>query len=236
MLGVNLVERKAPEASVLSQWYRGPTLVDLLGTLDPLRRCIFLTSHFLDKLEPPVRDIELPLRLPISNVFKGQSSGIGVTGRVCGGIVQVGERLRVLPGDETAVVKCKDEFEFLEVKTFSNPALAIDLDERSVSWAAAGSNATLYLTAIDPIHLNIGSVLCPLNDPVPLATGFSARIIVFDVQLPITSGTSVCAPRRATKDVIHRKRVARLNCFIIPETSLRRSRSWLQVSIELPVQ
>ncbi|KAH0839622.1 P-loop containing nucleoside triphosphate hydrolase protein [Lanmaoa asiatica] len=156
MLGVNLVERKAPEASALSRWYRGPTLVDLL-----------------DKLEPPARDIESPLRVPISNVFKGQSSGIGVTGRICGGIVQVGERLRVLPGDETAVVK------------------SIDLDEGSVSWAAAGSNATLYLTAIDPIHLNIGSVLCPLNDLVPLATRFSTRIIVFDIQLPITSGASV---------------------------------------------
>ncbi|KAI9574998.1 P-loop containing nucleoside triphosphate hydrolase protein [Boletus coccyginus] len=156
MLGVNLVERKSPEASVLSQWYRGPTLVDLL-----------------DKLEPPVRDIESPLRLPISNVFKGQSSAIGVTGRICSGIVQVGERLRVLPGDETGVVK------------------SIDLDERSVSWASAGSNATLYLTTIDPIHLNIGSVLCPLNDLVPLTTCFSARIIIFDILLPITSGASV---------------------------------------------
>ncbi|KAG6378414.1 P-loop containing nucleoside triphosphate hydrolase protein [Boletus reticuloceps] len=156
MLGVNLVERKSPEASFLDQWYRGPTLVDLL-----------------DKLEPPVRDIESPLRLPISNVFKGQSSGICVTGRICGGTVQVGERLRVLPGDETAVVK------------------SIDLDERSVSWAAAGSNVTLYLTAIDPIHLNIGSVLCPLNDLVPLAICFNARIIVFDTQLPIISGASV---------------------------------------------
>jgi elongation factor 1 alpha-like protein len=187
----------------------------------------YFTSYFLDKLEPPTRDIESPLRLPISNVFKGQSSGIGVTGRVCGGIVQVGERLRVLPGDETAVVKCKDEFEFLVIKTFFNPALAIDLDERSVSWAAAGSNATLYLTTIDPIYLNIGSVLCPLNDLVPLATGFSARIIVFDIQLPITCGTSVCTPRRTAKDIAHRKRVTRLNCFIIPETSLRQSQSWL---------
>ena len=88
---------------------------------------------------------------------------------------------------------------------FSNPALAIDLDERSVSWAAAGSNATLYLTTIDPIHLNIGSVLCPPNDLVPLATCFSARIIVFDIQLPITSGTSVRASRRASKGLVHRK-------------------------------
>lgn len=144
-----------------------------------------------------MRDIESPLRLPISNVFKGQSSAIGVTGRICSGIVQVGERLRVLPGDETGVVKCKDKF--LEVTTPSNPVLAIDLDERSVSWASAGSNATLYLTTIDPIHLNIGSVLCPLNDLVPLTTCFSARIIIFDILLPITSGASVCEPRPATK-------------------------------------
>lgn len=109
MLGVNLVERKAPEASVLSQWYRGPTLVDLLGILGPTPLLHLFTKYFLDKLEPPVRDIESPLRLPISNVFKGQSSGTGVTGRICRGIVQVGERLRVLPGDETVVVKCKDD-------------------------------------------------------------------------------------------------------------------------------
>jgi hypothetical protein len=58
-----------------------------------------------DRLQPPKRDINSPLRFPISNVFKGQSSTTGVSGRVCGGLVQVGERLRVLPGDETAVVK-----------------------------------------------------------------------------------------------------------------------------------
>ena len=108
ILGVNLVGRKAPEASALSQWYHGPTLVDLLGTLDQPCSCtLFFTNCFPDKLEPPTRDIESPFRLPISNVFKGQSSGIGVCGRVCGGIVQVGERLRVLPGDENAIVKCK---------------------------------------------------------------------------------------------------------------------------------
>ncbi|KAH7888054.1 P-loop containing nucleoside triphosphate hydrolase protein [Phlebopus sp. FC_14] len=156
ILGVNLVDRKGPEASVLSKWYKGPTLMDLL-----------------DKLEPPTRDIASPLRLPISNVFKGQSSGVGITGRICGGIVQVGERVRVLPGDASATVRL------------------INLEEKSVPWAAAGSNVTMYLTAIDPVHLSIGSVLCPPTDLVGLATVFSARIIVFDVQLPITTGASV---------------------------------------------
>ena len=61
----------------------------------------------------------------------------------------------------------------------------------SLQWAAAGSNVTVYLTAVDPIHLNIGSVLCPLNDVIPLATSFTARIIVFDIQVPIIAGASV---------------------------------------------
>lgn len=59
----------------------------------------------IDVLEPPTRNIAAPLRFPISNVFKGQGSTVGVAGRISGGVVQVGERVRILPGDETAVVK-----------------------------------------------------------------------------------------------------------------------------------
>lgn len=58
-------------------------------------------------------------------------------------------------------------------------------------WAAAGSNATFYLIAVDPISVNIGSVLCLPDNLVPLATHFTARIIVFDIQVPITAGVSV---------------------------------------------
>ncbi|KAF5393712.1 hypothetical protein D9757_000304 [Collybiopsis confluens] len=159
MQGVNLVslnEGDGESSKELRQWYSGPPLTD-----------------YLDQLEPPTRDIYAPLRIPISNVFKGSSSGTAVSGRLCGGVLQVGERLSVLPGDETAIVK------MIEVK------------DKSVPWAAAGANATLYLTSIDPVHLNIGNVLCPLTNLVPLATTFTARIIIFDTQIPITSGTSI---------------------------------------------
>ncbi|THH13896.1 hypothetical protein EW146_g6374 [Bondarzewia mesenterica] len=156
MTGVNLLDREGPDAKHLSQWYSGTTLVDLL-----------------DVLQPPTRDITTPLRFPISNVFKGQGSSTGVSGRICGGIVQVGERLRILPGDETAIVK------------------SIETELESLPWAAAGTNVTLYLTAVDPIHLSIGSVLCPPAELIPLASTFTARIIVFDIQVPILAGTSV---------------------------------------------
>jgi len=31
---------------------------------------------------------------------------MAASGRICSGVVQVGEKLRVLPGDETAIVRC----------------------------------------------------------------------------------------------------------------------------------
>ncbi|KAF7355041.1 HBS1-like protein [Mycena sanguinolenta] len=154
--GVNLVACEGNDAAQLLQWYKGPTLVDLL-----------------DKLEPPQRDIASPARIPISNIFKGQGSGISVSGRLLSGVVQVGERLRILPGDETAVVK------------------SIEVEEENVPWAAAGSNLTLALVSVDPIQLTIGSVLCPPSDPVPLASTFTARILIFDIQVPIISGAMV---------------------------------------------
>jgi hypothetical protein len=68
---------------------------------------------------------------------------------------------------------------------------AIETETDRVQWAAAGSNVTLYLTAVDPIHLDVGRVLCPPTAPVELASAFTARIIVFDIQVPILAGTSV---------------------------------------------
>ena len=152
--GVNLTKLEVP---ALQSWWSEQPIVD-----------------YLDRLEPPVRDFDAPLRIPISNVFKGvTSSGVGISGRISGGIVQVGEKVRVIPGDESAAIR------------------SIEKDDTSVEWAAAGSNVTMYLAGIDPIHLSIGSVLCSQSDLVPLASSFTAQIIVFDIQLPIIGGSSV---------------------------------------------
>lgn len=59
----------------------------------------------------PARDLEAASRIPVFNVFRGgtggASSGLGVSGRLLTGVIQAGEKLRVLPGDETAVVRSK---------------------------------------------------------------------------------------------------------------------------------
>ncbi|WVF71966.1 hypothetical protein IAT40_006776 [Kwoniella sp. CBS 6097] len=156
MEGINVLENNAEE---LKAWYTGPTLINAL-----------------DKVEVPTRPYDSPLRIPLSNVFKGQTavaSGVAVSGRLCSGVVQVGDRLRAVPGDETATVR------------------TIEVDDDSAPYAVAGQNVTLYLSGIDAIHLSIGTVLCPTALPVPLVNKFTAQILVFDLSSPIITGTAV---------------------------------------------
>ncbi|SOV05679.1 related to translation elongation factor HBS1 protein [Ustilago sp. UG-2017a] len=156
-VGENLAVRE--EGGALSKWYKGPTLVDILDTL-----------------EPPARLLDSPLRLPVTNVFKGQTaiaSGVAVSGRVVSGIVQIGDRIRPVPGDESGIVR------------------AIEVDTESVPWAVAGANATVYLSGIDQIQISVGSVLCAPSQPIALCDSFLAQILVFEPTYPLVAGTSI---------------------------------------------
>ncbi|TNY24697.1 hypothetical protein DMC30DRAFT_345421, partial [Rhodotorula diobovata] len=156
MSGENLTRRSN---EVLEAWYEGRSLVEEL-----------------DSLDVPQRALEAPLRLPVSNVFKGQAataSGLAVTGRIESGIVQVGEKLAALPGDETGVVR------------------ALEVEGELVPYALAGSNVTVFLASIEANQLSVGSVLCPPAQPVPVVSAFVAQIIVFEPQYPITAGYAV---------------------------------------------
>jgi elongation factor 1 alpha-like protein len=69
--------------------------------------CLCLADE-IDKVEVPKRPYETPFRIPLSNVFKGQTavaSGVAVSGRLCSGIVQVGDRVRSVPGDEVGTIR-----------------------------------------------------------------------------------------------------------------------------------
>ncbi|SNX86238.1 related to translation elongation factor HBS1 protein [Melanopsichium pennsylvanicum] len=156
-VGENLAVRE--EGGALSRWYSGPTLVQILDTL-----------------ESPARQLDAPLRMPVTNVFKGQTaiaSGVAVSGRVVSGIVQIGDRIKPVPGDESGIVR------------------AIEVDTESVPWAVAGANATVYLSGIDQIQISVGSVLCAPSAPIGLCDSFLAQILVFEPTYPLVAGTSI---------------------------------------------
>ena len=51
------------------------------------------------------RPIDKPLRICVSDVFKGMGSGFSITGKIASGCVQIGDRVLVMPASEYAAVK-----------------------------------------------------------------------------------------------------------------------------------
>lgn len=84
------------------------------------------------------RAVEKPLRLVISDVFRGGiQNPVSVSGRVDAGYFQEGDVLVSIPSKEPATVK------------------AIVANEEAQKWAVAGHNVVVHLSGIDPAHLRL---------------------------------------------------------------------------------
>ncbi|KDR18612.1 HBS1-like protein isoform X2 [Zootermopsis nevadensis] len=127
----------------------------------------------IDKFKSPERPITKPFRLSVNDIFKGTGSGFCVSGRVETGMVQVGDKVLVQPQNEGAVIK------------------ALNIDDVAVQVAFAGDHVSATLSGIDMQNVSVGYILCDPMQPIPVTSHFEARIVVFNVKLPITKGYSV---------------------------------------------
>ncbi|XP_029047251.1 LOW QUALITY PROTEIN: protein HBS1 [Osmia bicornis bicornis] len=151
--GENIVTK--PKES-LSNWYTGPTLVDVI-----------------DNFKCPERPINKPFRFSVNDIFKGTGSGFCVSGHVETGMVSLGDKVLILPRNETAVIK------------------GLQVDEASTTNAFAGDHVSLTLSGIDQQNVGIGDIICIPQNPVPVTTCFEAHIVVFAVKIPIMKGLPV---------------------------------------------
>ncbi|KAG5460879.1 MAG: P-loop containing nucleoside triphosphate hydrolase protein [Olpidium bornovanus] len=199
MVGENIVSRECPK---LKAWYDGPTLVDVFGKYAWLysRFRRVRSSHPPEMFEPPVRPIQKPFRLSVTDFFKGGHSAAGsggsvsVAGRIEAGSVQVGNAVTVVPGFASGTVK------------------SVVVKDESAHWAVAGDSVILTLSGLELQQLSCvtkylpaprllppdvlaalttGAILCPPGNLVPLTNHFLAQIVVFDVKVPITNGYPV---------------------------------------------
>ncbi|KAI8992411.1 P-loop containing nucleoside triphosphate hydrolase protein [Pilobolus umbonatus] len=154
LTGENLIKKSGiPELA----WYQqGPTLMEQI-----------------DKFDPPVRLLEKPLRMRVTDFFKGgigSSGGVSVAGNIESGAIQVGEAVMVVPGNEIGHVK------------------VMEVNEETANWAAAGDSVLMTIVNLDIMNLSVGCILCNPNVPVPVTSSFEAQIVVFDTHMPITPG------------------------------------------------
>ncbi|XP_061563299.1 HBS1-like protein isoform X2 [Cololabis saira] len=127
----------------------------------------------IDAFKAPQRSIDKPFRLCVSDVFKDQGSGFCVTGKIEAGYIQTGERILAMPPNETCTVK------------------GITLHDEALDWAAAGDHVSLTVTGMDIIKINVGCVFCDPKEPIRACTRFRARILLFNIEVPVTQGFPV---------------------------------------------
>lgn len=129
----------------------------------------------IDKFRPPERSVNRPVRFVVSDVFKstGSSSGCCLAGRIEGGMIQPADKLLVLPLNEMLQIK------------------SISINDASVLSAFAGDQVVLTANVPDPSGISLGSVLCDPSDPIKTTTKIEARIVIFNISVPITKGYPV---------------------------------------------
>uniref|UniRef100_A0A671S923 HBS1-like protein n=1 Tax=Sinocyclocheilus anshuiensis TaxID=1608454 RepID=A0A671S923_9TELE len=127
----------------------------------------------IDAFKPPQRSVEKPFRLCVSDVFKDQGSGFCVTGKIEAGFIQTGDKVLAMPPNETCTVK------------------GITLHDEALDWAAAGDHVSLTVTGMDIIKINVGCIFCDPKEPIRACTRFRARILLFNIEVPITQGFPV---------------------------------------------
>jgi elongation factor 1 alpha-like protein len=67
----------------------------------------------------------------------------------------------------------------------------LSIDDVAVQVAFAGDQVSATLSGIDMQNVSVGYILCDPMQPIPVTSHFEARIVVFNIKLPITKGYSV---------------------------------------------
>ncbi|XP_059621376.1 protein HBS1 [Phlebotomus argentipes] len=129
--------------------------------------------NVIDNFRTPERSVEKPFRLSVNDIFKGTGSGLCISGRIETGVVCLNDKVLVCPSREQVQVK------------------GIQIDEISHNSAFAGDQVSISLSGADISNISVGHILSDMANPVPVATRIRARIVVFNVRVPITIGFPV---------------------------------------------
>ncbi|VDP84486.1 unnamed protein product [Echinostoma caproni] len=191
LLGINMVPKSISKAekqtedsgeAALFSWYHGPCLLDMI-----------------DSLPSPDRTVDGPFRFVVSDIFKPAGLGVpAVAGRVLSGGVSSGlnvatSRVFCQPSGLPATVKsirslCAVRSGAENAEGDSSGGLL----DQVVKSAFAGDQVALILNGIDPFQSLVpGDVIADPDNPVPLASRISAKVLVFAVPQPITQGYPV---------------------------------------------
>ena len=138
-------------------WYKGPTILEQF-----------------DLFKQPEKPINLPLRLPIQDVYNIQGIGVVPVGRVETGVMKVGDKVIIVPAREGNGVTG-------EVKT-------IEMHHETLSKAEPGDNVGFNVRGIAKKDILRGDVLGHIDNVPTVAKEFTAQIVVLNHPSVLTVG------------------------------------------------
>jgi len=134
-------------------WYTGPTLLESL-----------------DMLTEPEKPIELPLRLPIQDVYSISGIGTVPVGRVETGVMKKGMKVSFMPANKEGEVK------------------SIEMHHEEQPQALPGDNVGFNVRGIGKTDIRRGDVCGPADVPPTVADEFVAQIVVLHHPSALTVG------------------------------------------------
>ena len=150
--GDNVVEKSSNMS-----WYKGTTV-----------------REQIDKFDEPEKPTDLPLRLPIQDVYNISGIGVVPVGRVETGTMKIGDKVIVVPGREGKGVHG-------EVKT-------IEAHHEQVKEAIPGDNIGFNVRGIGKKDIARGDVLGHADKPPTVVSEFTAQIVVLNHPTVLTVG------------------------------------------------
>ena len=134
-------------------WYKGPSLLDTLNNL-----------------EIPAQLTNLPLRLPIQDVYTITGIGTVPVGRVETGILKPDMKIIFMPSNKVGEVK------------------SIEMHHETMTQAVPGDNVGFNVRGIAKNDIKRGDVAGPVDNPPMVAKTFTAQIMVLNHPSVITVG------------------------------------------------
>jgi elongation factor 1-alpha len=136
-------------------WYKGKPLVDSF-----------------DDLKPIEKPTNLPLRMPVQDVYTITGIGTVPVGRIETGIMKVGQKLVFMPSGKTGELK------------------SIEMHHETMAKAEPGDNVGINIRGLGKQDARRGDVIGEASSPPMVASKFTARILILDHPSVVTVGYS----------------------------------------------
>jgi elongation factor 1-alpha len=138
-------------------WYKGLTLLEAINNLNP-----------------PEKPTNLPLRMPIQDVYSITGIGVVPVGKIECGVLKVGQKVVAMPGRDGKGVNG-------EVKT-------IEMHHEQHKEAEPGDNVGTSIRGFGKKDVARGDVVGPADNPPTVVEEFQAQIVVLNHPSVITVG------------------------------------------------